>query len=319
MGENQNKQGISIYSITKEKDINKVCKLGRAISSPERLSILNLIQEKPYNMLELSAKLNIPISSVSFHIKALEDANLIRIDYKPAQKGHMKLCSLKNIRAIINFTKQMETEENAIITELPVGLYSEFNISNGYLASDKGFIFRENFSSFMLFTPERINGELFAFQDGYVVYTFPNHFINNQTMRNLSFSFECCSEAPFYREDWPSDITIWINDIEIATTRLTGDFGGTRGTYTPEYWQINSTQFGVLKKFTINDSGCFVDNIFSNKNATFSNLNLEKSNEIRLKIGFKKDAKYIGGINIFGKNFGNYPQAIQMILSSENK
>lgn len=313
----QRKEGILTYDATNSKYKNNICKLGRALSVPERLDILQLIQEKPCNLIELSNKLNLPISSISFHIKALEEANLIRIDYKPAQKGHMKLCSLKTIRVTVGFAKEIEPENDAIITEIPVGLYSECNVTNAYLASDKEFIFREYFSSFMLFTPDRVNGELFAFQNGYVVYSFPNHFINNQTKRNLSFSFECCSEAPFYREDWPSDITVWVNDLEIATTRLTGDFGGTRGTYTPEYWQTNSTQFGVLKKFTINDTGCFVDNVFSHRNITFSDLNLDQTKEIKLKIGFKKDAKHIGGINIFGKNFGNYPQAIQMILSNE--
>ena len=186
----QRKEGILTYDATNSKYKNNICKLGRALSVPERLDILQLIQEKPCNLIELSNKLNLPISSISFHIKALEEANLIRIDYKPAQKGHMKLCSLKTIRVTVGFAKEIEPENDAIITEIPVGLYSECNVTNAYLASDKEFIFREYFSSFMLFTPDRVNGELFAFQNGYVVYSFPNHFINNQTKRNLSFSFE---------------------------------------------------------------------------------------------------------------------------------
>ena len=52
------------------------------------------------------------------------------------------------------------------------------------------------------------------------------------------------------------------------------------------------------------------------QNITFSSLNIAKGTHISLKIGIKPDAKHVGGINVFGKRFGDYPQAILMTLSN---
>lgn len=308
-------ENILNYRLSDPTDERDICRLGRALSVPERLKILRVLQEKPYSIVEIASLLDLPVSSVSFHVNVLEEAKLIRIEYKPAQKGHMKLCSLGTILSTVFFTKVKETVEDEIKVEVPVGCYSRCEVSKAYLADGNGFIFRENSSSYMLFSPERIKGQLFSFQSGFVTYNFPNLFILDRNRRRLSFSFECCSEAPYYRENWPSDITVWINDVEIATYCSPGDFGGKRGIYTPSYWQINSTQFGLLKKFSIDDEGCYIDDITDNKNHRFDDLHLDTAKCIELKIGIKEDAKHMGGINIFGKEFGNFYQDILMTLS----
>lgn len=59
---------------------------------PDRLRILRVLSEKPMNVLEIAEALSLPASSVSNHINVLEEANLIKIQYQPAKKGHMKLC-----------------------------------------------------------------------------------------------------------------------------------------------------------------------------------------------------------------------------------
>ena len=305
-----------VYTITKADEDEEICKLGRALSSPGRIQILRLLTQKPMNLVEIAARLNLPISSVAFHINALEEAKLVQIEYKPSQKGHMKLCSTGTIKAIISFTQESKEEYvDEVKVEMPVGNYVECNITKGYLVGKNNFIFREQSSQNMLFAPERTEGQLFSFQSGNVSYNFPNIFHYHQSFRKLSFSFEMCSEAPYYCEKWPSDITVWINSIEIATFCSPGDFGGKRGKYTPDFWQTNSTQFGLLKKFSIDDSGCYIDDILDNKNHTFDDLKLNDKNFIRLTIGIKDDAVHVGGINIFGRGFGNYHQDIQMILS----
>lgn len=45
----------------------------------------------------------------------------------------------------------------------------------------------------------------------------------------ISFSFEVCSETIYYNNHWPSDITVSVNDVEVATFTSPGDFGGRRG------------------------------------------------------------------------------------------
>ncbi len=43
-------------------------------------------------------------------------------------------------------------------------------------------------------------------------------------------------------------------------------------------------------------------------------LKLHESNAVSFEIGVKEDAVHRGGLNLFGKNFGDFPQAIIMTL-----
>lgn len=166
------------------------------------------------------------------------------------------------------------------------------------------------------FTPERVNAECLWFSQGFVSYNFPTPPEEHADKLNeVTFSFEICSETTCYNNTWPSDITIFINKIEILTFTSPGDFGGRRGKYTPEYWPVTATQFGLLKNVTVNDRGVFLDNQLLHDNVIFSDLKLFDGTSIQLSIGIKDDAKYKGGLNLFGKNFGDYPQAIKMELS----
>lgn len=46
----------------------------------------------------------------------------------------------------------------------------------------------------------------------------------------------------------------------------------------------------------------------------FDDLKLYKRSSVKLDIGIKEDAEYKDRINIFGKNFGDYPQTIVMTV-----
>ena len=71
----------------------KLCALGRAISIPDRVRILALLKDRSMNLNEISKALDIPVSSVSNHINALAEAELVLVTYQPGPKGHVKLCS----------------------------------------------------------------------------------------------------------------------------------------------------------------------------------------------------------------------------------
>lgn len=308
-----------IFSILDSKDTENIAKIGRALSSPQRVSILKALAKKPMNLLEISDALKMPVSSVSFNVDVLEDAKLVLVEYKPAIKGHMKLCSITNTSIHILMETHEEENNQDIVIEMPVGCYTEAKFDEGYLVSEKGFIYREKDCPDAIFNPERIKGQLFSFKSGHVIYDFPNYCHDNNANYKLSVSLEMCSEAPFYRNDWPSDITIWLNDIEIGTFTSPGDFGGKRGVFTPLFWKTESTQFGLLKTFSIDANGCYIDGVqVVNKNR-IKDLNLDNSNTIRLKIGFKENAIHMGGINIFGRHFGNYAQDIVLTISKDIK
>ena len=73
-------ENILNYRLSDPTDERDICRLGRALSVPERLKILRVLQEKPYSIVEIASLLDLPVSSVSFHVNVLEEAKLIRIE-----------------------------------------------------------------------------------------------------------------------------------------------------------------------------------------------------------------------------------------------
>jgi predicted transcriptional regulator len=163
-----------------------------------------------------------------------------------------------------------------------------------------------------LFSPERSKAECLWFNYGSISYNFPTSYLHNREVSEISFTFEICSETPYFNNNWPSDITVSVNSFELLTFTSPGDFGGKRGKYTPEFWPVISTQFGLLKKIRINSNGVFLDEVLINDSITFDKLNLLSENSIEFSLAVKKDAVHCGGMNLFGANFGNYPQHIIM-------
>ena len=69
----------------------------------------------------------------------------------------------------------------------------------------------------------------------------------------------------------------------------------------------------MLKSWTVNGKGAFIDGRKLSE-ATVDDLDLNAHRSIRLKIEVKPDAHHPGGVNIFGRRFGNYDQDIIMRL-----
>lgn len=309
-----------IYNISDAASAEELYKTCHALGSKERIAILNLIQTRPMTIKELSQILNLPVSSITLHTNILNEGNLINIEYKPNKKGLVKLCSraVNTILILIDNVENNEelTEQNY---EMPIGNFTDINIKSpcGIAGKYSGIGEYDEISTFYL--PNRHKAELLWFSDGDITYKFPNTIKDPSNVNSIEFSLEICSETLYSRNDWPSDITFWINDKEITTWTSPGDFGGRRGKYTPDYWFINSTQYGILKNIKIDKNGIYLDNNLISNNLTLDDINLMNSNSIDFKIGIKPDAVHKGGINIFGKNFGDHDQAIIMKVVSKKK
>ncbi len=304
--------------MVKSSDDYSVAKIAVALGTELRRSIVREIVNSPLTVKELAFKLNVSVSTISVNVKILEDADLIRTSYQAGKHGSIKLCSIKYERLIVDFMQAIKDEESVgkYTINMPVGAFYDFDIKptcgmldeNGFIGKDDD---RQTF-----YNPNRFAAQLLWFYSGYVEYRFQREMDADKTL-SLQFSLECCSEAPGFRNEYPSDITFWINDKEICEWRSPGDFGGKRGAYSPEWWPTTSTQFGLLKRLNITKSGSFLDNLYVGK-ICLNDLKLNEKDYISFKIGVKDNAKNVGGINIFGDKFGNYPQSIQMTVECIN-
>lgn len=300
-------------SVGKKSDELVICKISKALSSSERVSILRSIINRSKSVTDIAKELKLPFSSVARHIDVLADAQLIIINYQPGIKGHAKFCS----QTILSYNVKLDIAENKKNTknifkiELPIGQFSHCHVKPPCGMNGKDSPIGKNDNPSEFFMPNRIYAEQLWFDKGYISYNFPSP-MEKGDFTKIEFSFEICSETVYYNNNWPSDITVSINDIEVLTFTSPGDFGGRRGILTPEFWPITSTQFGLLKKILINSEGVYLDNKIVNKKIKFDDLKLFDGSAIKLTIGIKDDAVHKGGINLFGKNFGDYPQAIVM-------
>ncbi|MCM5557901.1 transcriptional regulator [Pleomorphomonas sp. JP5] len=293
----------------------------KGIASPTRLDILRLLHGKgPMNVNEISAELSLPQSTVAMSVQALEEAELIDTKTVKAKKGHQKICSARYDEIVIRFDDPGELpRDETIEVSMPIGLYTSCDVRAPCgLCSNDGVIGLLDVPNFFL-DPNRMQAGLIWFGRGYVEYKFPNNAkVLNEEISAVEFSMELSSEVPGTNADWPSDITLWVNNALVGTWTSPGDYGDKRGVYTPRWWKLEGSQYGKLKTWTISERGTFIDGIRIS-DVKLADLGLDNHHSIRMRIGISDEAKHPGGINIFGRGFGNYDQDIVMRLYRSEK
>jgi predicted transcriptional regulator len=291
----------------------------RALSSPVRLKMLYAIVENSgLNISELAELFKLPLSSAALHVRVLEKAGLIFTQEKPGVRGAQKICAILAEDVYLNLfhRKKSDKPTRELSYNMPLGNYFDCSITKPCgIAGKRGFIGIEDAEN-AFYNPNRIHAQIIWFTTGFVEYRFPNHSLLSEKILEMSFSFEACSEAPGYDNDWPSDITAWINHQEVFTFRSAGDYGDKRGIYNPDWWPDASTQYGELHRLEISAQGCFGDGRKSS-DFTLEDLGITENKYISFKIGVKEDSEYPGGLNLFGEHFGNYRQNITMTAKLE--
>jgi len=284
----------------------------KGLASDVRINILKLLRlSGPKNINQIAEHLGLPQSTVSINVKTLEDCGLIYTESQRARKGSQKVCHSAVQEILISFAEPMvDRLDNVIEVSMPLGLYTQFDVTAPCgLCTEEGVIGLLDVPDTFL-DPDRMRAGLLWFTRGYVEYQFPNNTLLKKTKpKALEFSMELSSEVPGTAADWPSDIFLQVNGIEIGTWTSPGDFGDKRGVFTPDWWKLKGSQYGKLKNWRISDQGSFVDGVRIS-GVTLDDLGLENHRSIRMRIGVKDDAHHPGGINIFGRGFGNYAQDI---------
>lgn len=292
----------------------QISKVAKALSSNVRLEILDILREKPLNISEISEKMGIPISSTALHMKVLEDSGIVITQSMPGLRGSQRVCGLKINQVTMTLLNQQENfpKDNIYTETMPIGNYFDCKITAPCgIASENTFLSSED-SVYGFYSPDKHTAQILWFTQGYLEYRFPNIQMQKlKHIKSLEFSMEICSEAPGYNNSWKSDITFWINGKEIGFFTSPGDYGGRRGKQTPQWWDNNMTQFGILKSLSITEEGTFLDGEFFSP-LTLSDFSLRDNPYISFKLGVKEDAHYVGGLNLFGEKFGDYAQNILM-------
>ncbi|MDR1900760.1 MAG: helix-turn-helix domain-containing protein [Treponema sp.] len=219
----------------------------KALSSPVRLKMLRAIMENPsINISELAERFSLPLSSAALHVRVMEEAGLIFIQEKPGLRGTQKLCAILIEDVYLNILHRSGEEKPTrdMAYSMPLGNYFDCSVTKPCgIAGKRSYVGIED-SANAFYSPNRIHAQLVWFTSGFLEYRFPNHSIKPEKVLELHFSFEVCSETAGYNNDWPSDITIWINHEEVYTFRCAGDYGDKRGIYNPDWWPMDQPNTG---------------------------------------------------------------------------
>ncbi len=287
----------------------------KGLASEVRIRILKLLASGPRNVNQVADELGLPQSTVSSNIQVLVDAGLVQTRAEKAKKGSQKICHTTFSELLIAFKDHDPAQaSDAIAVEMPIGLYTRCEITGPCgLCSKDGVIGLLDVPDTFL-DPDRMRAGLLWFTRGFVEYQFPNNAkLSGRSLAALELSLELSSEVPGTSSDWPSDITVAINGHEIDTWTSPGDFGDKRGTYTPDWWKLKGSQYGQMKTWKVTDKGTFRDGVKVSE-TSLKTLDLDGHRSVRVRIGVKEDAAHPGGLNIFGRGFGNHDQDILLRL-----
>ncbi len=286
-------------------------KLFEALSSTTRLKIIELLHDGyELNMEAISRALGISNGALTPHIKKLADCNIIKVRLATISRGTQKLCSLAEDKVVIDLIDKVFIGKCHQL-ELDVGQYSDCKVKPTCgLADITGPLADFDLPQYFKY-PEHFGAQLLWYTNGYLTYDFPNPLAENQNLTEIQLSFEISSEGPFAAIDYPANIDFYINGTNIGRYRCPGEFADRRGKLTPSWWLYS--QYGKLKTITISETGTTLDGLECNDYTIKDFLNSTTPDDfLSLKISCEDCSDAIGGVSLFGREFGDYLQGIRM-------
>lgn len=292
--------------------LDRLCPVAKALSSPVRVRMLSLLSTRSMNVNELAEALSLPVSTAALNVRQLEESGLISTDIQPGIRGAMKLCSRRIESVSMRLTPDAPSGESALTLQLPIGCYSaaEGITPECGIVTEHAWIGESN-AARTFYHPDRFTAQMLWFHSGALEYRFSLGEVNPSQVEWIEFSMEISSNAPLYRDDFKSDIFVEVNGMRLGTWTSPGDYGGRRGRLNPSWWSDTSSQFGLLKTWRIDHTGCQLDGE-TLSGISLSDLVLESRDYIALRIGVDAAAEHVGGLNLFGDRFGDYAQGIIM-------
>ncbi|MFB4331419.1 ArsR/SmtB family transcription factor [Paenibacillus sp. CR_12] len=287
---------------------SRIVEVAKALSSDVRVRILEALGDKPMSVGQLAEALGIAQPTVSINVQMLEQAELI-VSSQGANRE--KICAVTCRSILLELpSKPGEGLQRTEEIHMPIGMFSHCFIEPtcGMAARDGSLIGSPD-DPRAFYMPERTEAALLWFSGaGYIEYYFSNPMPPGAALDELRIRAELSSEAPSFQQEWPSDITVSINDLSVGTWRSPGDFGDRKGKLTPDKWRSGS-EYGMLTEWRVTKQGSQVDGHASSA-TTIDSLDLAFNRPIRVRFEVKKDAEYPNGLNLYGSGFGDHPQDI---------
>ncbi len=283
--------------------------IAHALSNGLRLDILKMVGKNSLNLNELSRALNVPLSTVALNVKVLEGAGLVFTEMQPGARGKMKMCVQRIHKVTLNLVDSQSARTPYEQIEIPVGRYAlagDIRPTCGYADFERA---EDSDDPYVFYHPDHFGAEILWMREGYLEYHAPVKTRPDAAIEYVEVSFEACSEYAGHRNNWPSDIYVEINGQRLGVWQCPGDFGGRRGLLNPDWWADTSTQYGHLKTWRVNGQGSWLDGNFLSGVAVDA-LRLPDAPYARIRVGVQKNAGHAGGMNLFGKRFGDFAQGI---------
>lgn len=284
-----------------------------ALASKTRLRVVQLLSEKDMNIKELSEQLGISSSIMTKHIRKLESAKIITTRQVNKDGSRHKLCILLNPVTEIHVPHfridRSDDRKKMYETNLPVGQYTMLKARPPCgLASEETTLGDMDDPVHML-SPERVAAQLLWLGEGYVEYVLPNYLREGEKLTDIEIQGEFGSEAAGYNDNWPSQIHVLLNEIEICVFSTPGDIGSMRGSLTPQWWGNN--QYGILVIIRVTEKGVLVNGeLKSDVGISQFDAHCDKW-VVRFLV--EDQSKGGGGLTLFGEKFGNYSQNIRFL------
>lgn len=305
-------------SVKDESGYARMEEIFKALASELRLSILNEIAFSPRKLGYLAEKYGLSNSNLLFHINILKKAGLVLVDYEPSIKGFRQIVYPSHIVSVnidLRGDASDSSRRNKTVVDMPVGNYCDIAgdeiaryILPGGRISDKNEVFMPGHNDAML---------VWIYKAGHITYNFPGVFTFSEPLGIMEFELELCSEAPFYNSRWKSSIDFYVNGLKLCTFISPGDFGERPGKLNPSWWPSGMTQYGLYVKISVDENGTYLNGEpCGTVNISDIDATLKICKKTQLKIEVSENSEFTGGINLFGRNCGDFPVDIRMTAYS---
>jgi predicted transcriptional regulator len=294
----------------------------KALSSDARLKILSLLSDGDMNIQALASSLGLSKTATLTHINVLEQAGFITSKYRSGSAGNQRVCHKEYDRLVFDFDPQKSDadEETYYESEIPVGNYFGFDAWAPCGITTHNHIIHKWDDPSSFFSVDRVEAALVWTAFGYLEYRIPmDPLFIGKRITKIKIHMELAAHHMVKTHkalclppdisanqitDDITDVTFWVNGVEIGTQTVRVGDDREEAVYTPTWWRT-LPYHGELVKLSLNDGGCFI-NKRKTCDLTATKILTAQERFFTLRLGIKPNAEHMNGIMLFGRDFGRY-------------